>query len=176
MNMKQHILAALREEFDRWEELLAGLSEEQVTAPLLPSTWSIKDVVAHLWAWQQRSLARVQAAVLNREPDFPKWPAGLDPEADGDTEQVNAWIYETNRARSWSDVQRNWRENFLRLLDSAEGITERDLLDGGRYPWLEGYPLAFVLVASYDHHQEHLEKALAWINDHGTEPPPQSGS
>ena len=33
MNMKDHILAALREQFERWEELLANLSEEQVVAP-----------------------------------------------------------------------------------------------------------------------------------------------
>jgi hypothetical protein len=32
MNDKQHILTLLREEFSRWEELLAGLSEEQITA------------------------------------------------------------------------------------------------------------------------------------------------
>jgi hypothetical protein len=51
MNMKQHILAALREEFNRWEDLLASMSEEQITAPHLPSHWSIKDVIAHLRAW-----------------------------------------------------------------------------------------------------------------------------
>ncbi len=28
MNMKGHILAALREQFDSWEKLLASLSEE----------------------------------------------------------------------------------------------------------------------------------------------------
>lgn len=27
-----------------------------------------------------------------------------------------------------------------------------------RLPWLKGYSLAFILVASYDHHQEHFEK------------------
>ena len=75
MNMKEHILTALREQFDRWEELLASLSDEQITAPHLMSDWSIKDVIAHLWAWQQISIARMEAAVLNREPEFPKWVA-----------------------------------------------------------------------------------------------------
>jgi hypothetical protein len=56
MTMKQHILMALREGVDRWQELLAGLSEAQITAPHLYADWSIKDVIAHLWAWQQRSI------------------------------------------------------------------------------------------------------------------------
>ena len=50
MNMKEHILAAIREQFDRWEELLASLSEEQIIAPRFDFDWSIKDVMAHLWA------------------------------------------------------------------------------------------------------------------------------
>ena len=51
MNDKTQMLAALRQEFDRWEALLAGLSEAQITAPDLPSGLSIKDVIAHLRAW-----------------------------------------------------------------------------------------------------------------------------
>ena len=38
----------------------------------------------------------------------------------------------------------------------------RDLLDSGRDRWLGGYALAHVLLASYEHHREHLDKALEW--------------
>lgn len=163
MNMKQHILAALREVFNRWEELLASMNEENITTPLLPSHLSIKDEIAHLWAWQQRSIARLEAALLNREPVFPEWLAGLDPDSEGNTDQINAWIYASYHEQTWSMVHQNWREGFQQFLESAEGISERDLLDAGKYPWLNGYPLSLVLLASYDHHQEHLEKSLVWL-------------
>ena len=166
MNMKEHILTALREQFNRWEELLASMSDEQITAPHLPSNWSIKDVIAHLRAWQQRSIARLEAALFNREPEFPKWLPELDPDSEGNTDQTNAWIYETYRELPWSKAHQNWREGFLRFLEVAEAISEKDLLDAGRYPWLEGHPLAFILLASYDHHQEHLEKLIAWLRQH----------
>lgn len=72
MNMKEHILlAALKEQFNRWEELLASMSDEQITAPYFEYNWSIKDVIAHLWAWQQISIARMESGVLDREPEFP---------------------------------------------------------------------------------------------------------
>jgi hypothetical protein len=158
MNMKNHILAALREVYDRWEELLAGLSEEQITTPFAESNWSIKDEIAHLRVWQQRSVARNEAALLGREVIYPNWPAGLDPEGEGTNEQINAWIYTSNRDLPWSQVHQDWKEGFLRFLQTADGISERELLDGDRYPWLKGYPLAVFLLASYDHHQEHLEK------------------
>jgi len=109
----------------------------------------------------------MEAALFNREPEFPRWLPGLGPDSEGNTHQTNAWIYETNREQSWSKVYQNWREGFLRFLESGEGISEKDLLDAGRYPWLKGYALAFILLASYDHHQEHLEKLLAWLREHG---------
>jgi hypothetical protein len=166
MDMKEHILTALREQFDRWEELLASLSVGQITVPLLPSRWSIKDVIAHLMAWQQRSIARMEAALFDREPEFPRWLPEVDPDSEDNPDQTNAWIYETYREQSWSKVHQNWRAGFLHFLESGEGISEKDLLDSGRYRWLNGYPLAWILLASYDHHQEHLEKLLAWLHEH----------
>lgn len=157
MNMKQHILAALQDVFDEWEARLAGLSEAQLTQPLGASQLSIKDEIAHLMAWQQRTVARVEAARLDREPQFPAWPADLDPEDYDNTDPVNAWIYEQYRDQSWSSVHADWRSTFQFLLSSANEISERDLLDGSRYAWLNGHPLALILIATYDHHREHLD-------------------
>jgi hypothetical protein len=167
MNMKEHILTALREQFDRWEELLAGLSEEQITAPHFDYDWSIKDMITHLWAWQQISIARMEAGLLNREPEFPKWVAVLHGDWEENADRTNAWIYKTYHKRPWSEVYQNWREGFLRFLELGGPISEKDLLDGDRYPWLKGFSLAFILLASYDHHQEHFEKLLAWLREHG---------
>jgi hypothetical protein len=168
MNDKKQILTMLKEEFNRWEELLAGMSEEQITAQHLPSNLSIKDVIAHLWAWQQRSIARLEAALHDKEPEFPRWPAEFDPETEGEPHQLNAWIYETNRVKPWSGVYGDWRAGFLRFLELGEAISEKDLLDAGRYPWLEGQPLSIVFVGSYEHHHiDHLEPLLAWLRQHG---------
>lgn len=166
MDMKGHILAGLKEELDCWEALLAGFSEEQILTPLAPSHWSVKDDIAHLRTWQQRSIARFEAAQLDREPVYPSWPAGLDPDAEGSTDQINAWIYETHRDQPWTQVHQDWKKGFLRFLELAETMAERDLLDSGRYPWLKGYPLAYILLASYDHHQEHFEKLQTWLGEH----------
>ena len=157
MNMKDHILAALSEQFERWEALLAGLDPTQITNPNLPGGWSIKDVVAHLMAWQGRSVARVEAARAGGEPQMPAWLPGVDPEDYANTEPVNSWVYAAYRDTPWPEVYRLWREGFQRFLAAGAAIPERDLLDSSAYPWLDGYSLADVFLGSYDHHQEHLE-------------------
>jgi hypothetical protein len=163
MNMKEHVLAALREQFESWEELLASLSEKQIAAPQFDFGWSIKDVMAHLWAWQQISIARMESGVQDREPKFPKWIISIGEDWEEDADRVNTLTFEKHHEKPWSEVYQNWREGFLQFLELGEKISERNLLDGDRYPWLKGFSLAFILIASYDHHQEHIEKLRDWL-------------
>ena len=165
MNMKGHILAALKEQFEEWEELLASLSEEQRSAPHFDFDWSIKDVMAHLRAWQQISIARLEAGLQDREPKYPSWILHIGEDWEEDSDRINALTFATYHEKSWSEIYQNWRGGFLRFLELGNEIPERALLDGDRYPWLKGYSLAFILVASYDHHQEHLEKLTDWLQE-----------
>ncbi len=167
MDMKGHILTGMREMYDRWEALLAGMSAEQIAAPLLSSTWTAKDILVHVRTWQQRSVARFEAALAGREPEYPQWLPGIDPDAAGVTDQVNAWIYETNHDLPWPVVHQNWKETFFHLLELGEKISEIDLLDSGKYLWMKGYPLILILLFSYDHHKEHYEKLQAYLQEHG---------
>ncbi len=158
---KSQFITALGEEFNRWEELLAGMSEEQITAPHLLSNLSIKDVIAHLRAWQQVSIARLEAALLNKEPEFPQWLGGLHPESEDNRDKYNGRIYREYREQPWSSVHQVWQAGFLRFLELAEKIPEPDLLEIGKYSWLKEYPLSAVLLGSCNHHEEHLEPYLS---------------
>lgn len=163
MNMKEHILAALQEQFKRWEELLVSLNEGQITSPQFDDDWSIKDVMNHLWGWQQISIARMEAGQKDQEPEFPKWVTELGTIWEENADQTNAQIYKNFHELSWEQVYQNWRDGYLHFIESGKSISERDLLDGDRYLWLKGYSLAFILIASYEHHQEHYEKLLDFI-------------
>lgn len=165
---KKQLLATLRAEYERWQGLLASLDDTQLTSRTLPAGLSIKDVVGHLHAWQQISLARLEAAGADREPVFPAWLNDLEPDAEENLEQINAAIHATWRDQPWPLVYGAWRTGFLRLLDLGAGIPESDLFDTRRYAWLDGYSLADVLQGSYEHHrEEHYEPLMAWLREHG---------
>jgi len=106
MNMKEHILAALREQFNSWDELLASMSEEQIAAPHFDYNWSIKDVIAHLWGWQQISTARMEAGALDREPEFPKWivTLGEDWEDNADGKYSYTLSQGESRVLAWDNA------------------------------------------------------------------------
>lgn len=165
MNMKEHILVAMREQMERWDALLASLREEQILAPNFDLDWSIKDVIAHLWAWQQISIARMEGGLQNREPDYPSWIVENIENWEEDSDRVNALTFDYYHQKSWFEIHRIWKDGYLRFLELGGKFSERDLLDGDKYPWLHGYALAAILISSYDHHQEHYEKLTNRLTD-----------
>ncbi len=169
MDNKDQILTTIGDEYERWQALLSGLTEAQITARELPGGLSIKDVMAHLMAWQQRSIERLQAALDGREPNFAGWPPDLSPESEEDLDQVNAWIFEKHRDDSWNEVYRRWRDGYMRFMKLSKDTPEDDYFDSEKYPWLAGYTLGHVIVSSYrHHHEEHLEPLQAHLGGEGS--------
>ncbi len=168
MKSKEELLAALHEEFDHWESLLERLPEQKIIAREMPAGLSIKDVVAHLRAWQGLSIARLEAARDNRDPQYDLGPEGLDPDAEENVERINAWIHAKYLDMPWADVNREWRQGFEYFLQLARIIPEEAFMQPARYPWLKDHPLADVLRSSYDHHHdEHYEPLVAWLRQKG---------
>jgi hypothetical protein len=158
MNDKKDLINRLRQEFEAWEALLAERSEAQIAAQDLPADLSIKDVMAHLRAWQQRSIARVEAALKGHEPNFPAWPSEMSPDLEEDVDAINAWILDHGRQQSWLDGHSAWRTGFLHFIELVELVPEEDLFQPGRYTWLGDRTLAYIIEASIEHHQEHRDQ------------------
>ena len=74
--------------------------------------WSIKDVIAHLWAWQQISIARMAGGLQDREPEFPKWIMESIENWEEDADRVNALTFETQHNKQWSEIYQNWENGF----------------------------------------------------------------
>jgi hypothetical protein len=107
----------------------------------------------------------MEAGIKDREPEYPKWIVESIEKWEEDANRVNALTFERYHQEPWSEIHNNWRDGYLRFLELGNGISERDLLDGDPYAWLDGFSLAAILLASYDHHQEHLQKLTNWLRD-----------
>ena len=109
----------------------------------------------------------MEGGLRDQEPKYPTWIVASREDWEENADQTNTITFETQHDKSWSEIHQKWKDGFLRFLELGNKISERDLLDADKYPWLKGYSLAFILIASYDHHQEHLEKLSSWLKKHG---------
>jgi hypothetical protein len=116
---KSDLLNWLQEENQQWEALLAQIGPERMDQGGVAGYWSIKDIVAHLTPDNQRLVAHIQAAQRGEPEPPPPWPAQL--QADDD---INAWIYETNRGRLVRNILDESQRNFQQLLAVVEGLPD----------------------------------------------------
>ena len=167
MDKKQYILDELSDIFNRWQQLLASLSDEQIHTPLEPSSWTVKDVVAHLWSWQQASLARVEGAQQNHEPNYPAWWAQRAPDPEEDVDGTNALLYALSKDKPWQQVYAEWMAQFRHYLELTGRISVRDFSQPGRFPWMGKYAIADSSNGSLDHHREHYSTLTTWLRVRG---------
>lgn len=154
---KTQLLAELNNENAYWQALLDDIGEANMTQPEVAGGWSIKDIVAHLTGWRRRTVRRIQAT-RNHESDVtPPWPSELQEDDD-----INAWIYESNRDRPLADVLSDSREVFQQLVDAIDAFSDDELQDFQRIEWLEGEPLSGKFVFSH-FHEEHEPDMRAWL-------------
>lgn len=171
---KARLLDELRNEQAQWEALLSeihNLGEQRMTQPGVTGEWSIKDIVAHLSFWQRRAAVERLRAALRHEPTPPPpWPLEFgaeddvpDDDANG-WDQINAWIYATNRDRPLTDVLRESREVFDEMVEALDAFSEAELLDPTRFPFMKGKPLPMTGAEYFDHfHDEHEPEMRAWL-------------
>ena len=146
---KTQLLAELNNENASWQALLDDIGEANMTQPEVAGGWSIKDIVAHLTGWRRRTVRRIQAT-RNHESDVtPPWPSELQEDDD-----INAWIYESNRDRPLADVLSDSREVFQQLLDAIDTFSDDELQAFQHIEWLEKEPLSGKLFFTH-FHEEH---------------------
>lgn len=154
---KAKLLADLHREQEQWEALLNQIGETRMDQPDVAGGWSIKDIVAHLTGWRQRTVARLQAAQRGEDDVAVPWPSHLQTD-----DEINAWLYEANRDRSVHEVLDDSRQVFQQLVAVIEALPEAELLDPQRFPWMQGELLT--AEALFGHfHEEHEQDMRAWL-------------
>jgi hypothetical protein len=116
---KSELLNWLQEEYEQWEAFLDQIGPARMDQPGVNGDWSMKDIVAHLTGWNRRLVDRLQAAQRGEPEPPPHWPAHLEVEDD-----INAWLYESNRGRSVRTVLDETHQVFQQLLAVIEGFPD----------------------------------------------------
>ena len=155
---KTDVLNTIQSAHANLEELLTPLSESQLCTPTLEGQRSIKDILAHLGAWERLCGGWIGALLSSETPDIP----------DEDENTINERIFQENRNRPLHEVQEDFHAAYQQFLRQVQALfqilPEEDLNDPNRFSWLEGRSLlALIAGNSYDHYQEHAEQIRAWL-------------
>lgn len=143
-------------------ELLAALDGLEPGAMLRAGAvgiWSVKDVLAHLTAWQSELVTALNKAQGRGTPNIVK----ID-----DVDEWNAQQYQVNASRPLEVVWSDFEAVHNMLVTMLEDYNERHLTDGRRFNWMEGEPLSYLVqdIATW-HEQEHAAEIREWREREG---------
>lgn len=116
---KSELLNWLQREYQNWEALLDRIGLARMHQPGVNGAWSMKDVVAHLSGWNRWLVMRLQAAGRGKPEPLPPWPVDLQTD-----DEINAWIYESNRERTLREILDETRQVHQELLAVIEGLPD----------------------------------------------------
>ena len=116
----------------------------------IDETWTRKDVLAHLEAWERRVVENLATPPQR----------GDTPDGSIETDELNERLPRPDRDRSLDDVRAGERAAYRAVLAAIDGaIATRSCSTGSHFAWTEGDPFADWFRGNTDeHYDEHLEQ------------------
>jgi hypothetical protein len=153
---KVELLATIQAGYDQLEALLATLSEEQMTIPGVNGSWSVKDNLAHLAAWQSYQAARQEGILSGVEPPDPA--PGLKTE-----DEINAYYYGLHKDQPLEEVLAEFRASYGRVLAATQALSWETLNEP--FPGKDNnVPVgAYTAGDTYEHYELHRELIQHWL-------------
>ena len=131
---------------------LEGLSEGELTRSGAVGRWSVRDVLAHILAWEEEAVTRLDLLAAERPQDFAPITNAEE------LESWNARAHERNAGLPLAEVMRRLEEVQGRILVGLDSLSDERLsTDEGPVPVHNWLP-----ECTYVHEQEHCADILAW--------------
>ena len=168
---KDIFLARLMRERDKFELLLNRVGyTRRMTLKGVAGKWSIKDVLAHILAFEQYLADRMHE-ILHDQPYTPcKTQTALDAFLDEfgypdfgspllDNEAPNEWVVEKYKNVSLDDVVSQEIQAFSSIISALEQMPEETITHHNLYNR--------VINHTYEHYREHIHDIKDWLKVNG---------
>jgi hypothetical protein len=116
---KSELLNWMQEEYQKWDLLLVAIGPQRMNQPGVSGEWSMRDIVVHLTGWQQWLVAQLEAALAGQPEPAPPWPEELKTD-----DEINAWIYGTNRKKDVRQVIKDAHQAEVQMETLIQGLPD----------------------------------------------------
>jgi hypothetical protein len=153
---KDEILDALEDEREKFLEAIDGLSDDEIQAPGVVGSWSVKDIMIHLSAWEAEMVKLLWQAHSGQKPTTMHF-------SQVDVDAINREWFDAYHDRPLERVFDDFAAVRKQTARRVDGLTDQALEDPQRYDWLGGRPLwEWVAGDSFEHEAEHAAQILKW--------------
>ncbi len=151
--MKENLIIQLEKAREGLLRAVEGLSEEAMTASPAVGQWTIKDLLAHVAAWDEESLRGIRELLRGERPRF----------LDTDWDQWNAKEVEKRRALSRQAVLEELKRSHREFLEFLRGLGEAEWERPREERWKRyKVTVAWMVGGVIGHDREHAKQIRSW--------------
>lgn len=159
---KSDLLEVICTERARLESLLEGLTDSQKLESGVEASWSIKDILAHIAAWERLAYDRIHAAVSGDPLKFPLI------KGDADIDKFNADVYEKNKDQPLAKVTTEFHDSHRDFVAQIETLDDDFISASLPFDWAGKITAQVVISANtHWHYVEHAESVGRWLDKQG---------
>ncbi len=144
------------------EALVDDLGERHMLEPGAVGDWTVRDVLAHLTAWEVDMLTNLGRVKRGVKPGNVQWNKAS-------IQQQNETWHAEMKDRSLHSVRIDWEGARKQTLRVLEGMSDAEANKPAG--WLQGRSVAdYVAEMTLNHEREHLEHLREWQRSAGSAP------
>jgi hypothetical protein len=152
---RSELLRRLRESRTRLDAALAKLPPVRRVEPGVLGTWSVKDILTHIIAHEQRALQELQYALRGERLEIDH----------GAGDAFNAQAVADSRALAYEEVRARWDRSFQQIVAAVESLAEDAFAPASRVTAALDDSIDGALANNtYEHYAEHMAHIEAWLD------------
>lgn len=144
---KDQLLKDIHTERNRLHKLLSTLAKSEMEQTGIIGAWSVKDILAHLVAWERFLIDWYQAGIQGCAPIIT--PVGMSKKMIDD---LNQDIFEKNQNRPLDEILSEFYATYEEVLNVLETISEQDMFEHNRFEWTGVLTLADYIAGNTCNH------------------------
>lgn len=154
------LLELAQAERQRFTALIGTLTQAQMLQPGVQGLWSVKDIVAHLTAWEER-MGRWLNQIRRGKTAFGDWK---------DIDLLNAATYQERKDWPLERVLANSERSFSQTMELIQSVPEAELLAEVQLPWGRGPLWHLAAGNTFSHYPGHTRAIRAWLDNQSADP------
>lgn len=151
---KAELIANMRRDRARLDELLAPLDDARMIEPGLGDGWSVKDHLSHMASWERMIVAHLRDG---SDHEVARMDEGAYTTATLD--ELNERLHQLQRDAPVTEVRKEFVDAHLAIVAFIDGMPEEQLARPYWDDWPEKSVLEKIAGDTYLHYREHA----AWI-------------
>jgi len=152
---KAQLLEYSATNYEKLQAEIAKLTPEEITAPGTVGEWSVKDVLAHLYEWQQMVRSWYATGKRGENPITPSekytWK---------EIPALNKEIYETYKDIPLQDIAEKFAASHQEILREIDSISDDELFTPKVYKWTKSTTLGSYYTSATSSHYDWAQKEI----------------